>query len=293
MKNRSKGEITPSTTSSVKAGDGKDYKFTEQELASIHEKGMKEGQEAALAKVKEILKQQTNGDAEANAAIDNIQLGVNYAEKTWRPFANFTQKSAKKSIYDISTKDAPVKTESLVDEFYKDNPYRKGNPYGAWRHDENSWSLFPHDYALAHGYRPNSLSIKKLAEKLSFDFSVLGKLRDITQGPGYAKRHMKMAEVQIDGKTVKRHIPKENELVTVKNGKQKELVELRPTENKNEWVNVQDKNDIYTKRANGTFVKKVEVAANTNTNVQAPVPPTPAPPVQTSNSASIASDGTV
>lgn len=293
MKNRSKGEITPSTTSSVKAGDGKDYKFTEQDLASIHEKGMKEGQEAALNKVKEILKQQTNGDAEANAAIDNIQLGVNYAQKTWKPFTNFTQKSAKKSIYDISTKDAPVKTESQVDEFYKDNPYRKGNPYGAWRHDENSWSLFPHDYALAHGYRPNSLPIKKLAEKLSFDFSVLGKLRDVTQGPGYAKRHMKMAKVQIDGKTVKRHIPKENKLVTVKNGKQKELVELRPTENKNEWVNVQDKNDIYTKRANGTFVKKVEVAANTNTNVQAPASPTPAPPVQTSNSASISSDGTV
>ena len=266
---RLKVDTAPTKTGKHKAkavGSNQEYEFTTAELEKIAIEGETKGQNAAVAKIKEILKQKYPDQAEA---IENVDLGVNYGtvkegktrgsvgwkwHKRWNPT---------KTIQDATT---PVTTQqkNLITEFYKDNPYRKGNPYNVehWNDSRaNEWGLFASDYALANGIRTSIIGGPWRPE-----WRLLKRLKtwgaDLTMGPGYQARHNKLAEVEIGDTKHVRNIPKDHELIKVKNGDQEQVVELAPLKNNNneavpnEYVNVKDKNEIYTKTTDGKFEKK-------------------------------------
>jgi hypothetical protein len=264
-----KVDTAPTKTGKHKAkavGSNQEYEFTTAELEKIAIEGETKGQDAAVAKIKEILKQKYPDQAEA---IENVDLGVNYGtvkegktrgsigwkwHKRWNPT---------KTIQDATT---PVTTQqkNLITEFYKDNPYRKGNPYNVehWNDSKaNEWGLFASDYALANGIRTSIIGGPWRPE-----WRLLKRLKawgaDLTMGPGYQARHNKLAEVEIGDTKHVRNIPKDHELIKVKNGDQEQVIELAPLKNNNnetvpnEYVNVKDKNEIYTKTTDGKFEKK-------------------------------------
>ena len=265
---RLKVDTAPTKTDKHKAkavGSDQEYEFTTAELEKIAIEGQTKGQDAAIAKIKSILKQKYPDQAEA---IENVDLGVSYGNvkegktrgsvgwrwhKRWNPT---------KTIQDVTT---PVTTQQInpITEFYKDNPYRKGNPFARW--DEsgaNEWGLFASDYALANGIRTSIIGGPWRPE-----WTLLKRLKawgqDLTKGPGYQSRYNKLAEVEIGNTKHVRNITKDHELIKVKNGDQEQVVEIAPLKNDNdetvpnEYVNVENKNEIYTKTADGNFEKKV------------------------------------
>lgn len=264
---RLKVDTTPTKTGKHKAkavGSNQEYEFTTAELEKIAIEGETKGQDAAVAKIKDILKQKYPDQAEA---IENVDLGVSYGNvkggktrgsvgwkwhKRWNPT---------KTIQDVTT---PVTTQqrNVIVDFYKDNPYRKGNPFDSWNESTaNDWSFFASDYALANGIRTSLIGGPWRPE-----WNLLKSLKawgqDLTRGPGYQSRHNKRAEVEIGNTKHVRNIPKDHELIKVKNGDQEQVVELMPLKNNNnetipnEYVNVKDKNEIYTKTSDGKFEKK-------------------------------------
>jgi hypothetical protein len=114
------------------------------------------------------------------------------------------------------------------------------------------------DYALANGIRTSLLGFPT---KFKFDF--LKSLKNLGKGPGYYSNRIKTSEIEVGDIKVRRNIPKDHELIKVKNGDQEQVVELAPLKNNNnetvpnEYVNVKDKNEIYTKTTDGKFEKKV------------------------------------
>jgi hypothetical protein len=267
---RLKVDTAPTKTGKHKAkavGSNQEYEFTTAELEKIAVEGETKGQDAAVAKIKEILKQKYPDQAEA---IENVDLGVSYGNvkegktrgsvgwrwhKRWNPT---------KTIQDVTT---PVTTQqkNLITEFYKDNPYRKGNPYNVEHWDEskaNEWDLFASDYALANGIRTSIIGGPWRPE-WRFLKALKSWGQDLTMGPGYQSRYNKLAEVEIGNTKHVRNIQKDHELIKVKNGDQEQVVELAPLKNNNnetvpnEYVNVKDKNEIYTKTDDGKFEKKV------------------------------------
>jgi plasmid maintenance system antidote protein VapI len=117
---------------------------------------------------------------------------------------------------------------------------------------------------------------------------------NIRKTDAWSAKHNALKEIELNGVKKKILVPKEVELtkkkITTKDNKEVEVaVRLKKLTGgkENEWVDVDNKNDIYIKQSDGTFVNKVD------NDVQITVSPTPDPPVQTSNRSSIASDGTI
>ena len=261
-----KVDTAPTKTGKHKAkavGSNQEYEFTTAELEKIAIAGETKGQDAAVDQIKSILKQKYPDQAEA---IENVDLGVNYGNvkggktrgsagwrwhKRWNPT---------KTIQDVTTP-VTIQHKNPVTEFYKDNPYRKGNPYNPKSWNSNEWGLFASDYALANGVRSSIIGLPWRPEWTSLKrLKAWG--QDLTMGPGYQSRHNKLAEVEIGNTKHVRNIPKDHELIKVKNGDQEQVVEIAPLKNNNnetvpnEYVNVKDQNEVYTKTADGKFEKK-------------------------------------
>lgn len=290
----------------IKGDKGQEFKISKEELAEIDRVGKTKGHDAAVAKVREVLlKSGKYKKEDVDKAI--FEFEYRQGSDSGNFFTSHFYGKAKKSIKSVATPE--YKENATWAEFYKDNPYRRGNPNNDKHWKEGAFKtnrLTAPDYVLY-----NYPEIRKFNVQVK-DWPRLSKFFDsgktfftdffgnIRKTDAWSAKYNALKEIELNGVKKKILVPKEVELtkkkITTKDNKEIE-VEVRlkklTDSNENEWVDVDNKKDVYIKQSDGTFVKKVEVTANTDTNVQAPVSPTPAPPVQTSNSSSIASDGTI
>ena len=239
----------------------KEYDLTPAEVERIAQIGETKGQKAAIKEIKSILKKKSkyaNQADEINKSNFDIEygspLGKERTKIGWWGSKHFLNRT---TIQDAAT---PVYNgqPNPISAYYADNPYRGGNPYKQWDESaQNTWSLLASDYALANGIRTSLIGFPT---KLKFDF--LKSLKNIGKGPGYYSKNLKTVELEIGDIKIKRNIPKDHELIKVKNGDQEQVVEIAPLKNNNnetilnEYVNVKDKNEVYTKTADGKFEKK-------------------------------------
>lgn len=261
---RLKGNASESSgKSTVKSkGDGKEYTFTDDELASIHREGERRGQEAAVAKTKEILLKKY---PQSKEEIESIDLGFDYGGKrdVKTGAGNWIRKKFRNDVtIESQATKVPADQNDPMSLFFKDDPWRKGNPYNPedWKTHRTSdkWFRLSSDYQLAHRGAKSPIDI-------NIDWKWLKALKafgqDLTKGSNYQKRHNRIVGLDVDGKKVYTNIPKDNDIFVVKDADgNDQIIQIAPTDN-GKWQRVGGK-EVYVKE--GDTYKKVADQPDTN-----------------------------
>ena len=254
---RLKGNAPESSgKSTVKSkGDGKEYTFTDDELALIHREGERHGQGAAVAKTKEILLKKY---PKSKKEIESIDLGFDYGSKrdVKTGLGNWVRKKFRNDVtIESQTTKVPADNNDPMSLFFKDDPWRKGNPYNPkdWETHRTSdkWFRLSSDYQLAHRGAKSPIDI-------NVDWEWLKALKafgqDLTKGANYQKRHNRIVSLDVDGKKYVTNIPKDNDIFVVKDADgNDQIIQISPTDN-GKWQRVGGK-EIYVKE--GDTYKKV------------------------------------